>query len=273
MAAVGRVPDRDGRVFRPARHNGKELGDAYRDTGRNGGGQIKTAWGSACAAAAGGGGEDFMEISGLLALEERVEPLRPCEGGIERGLVVKQPGLEECVLGIQLRCVSHQQPGQPISTRNRPDRRQGTCRRSALFRRVAAALAQPVPHGSRSPAEAELHQLAPELGRVAASFVPTARQEVDELIGGTLDVDHDSAVTKAVQQGCRDHGIAEDLPPFGEAAVGGQGHGAAFVAGIDQLEEQVAGTGANAEAAAELPNGIRAPDRSRRHLQGEEQIA
>jgi integrase len=51
IAALAALPDRKGRVFRPARHNCKELGDAYRDTGRAGGGQIKTAWGSACAAA------------------------------------------------------------------------------------------------------------------------------------------------------------------------------------------------------------------------------
>ena len=70
-----------------------------------------------------------------------------------------------------------------------------------------------------------------------------------EPIASPLDVDDDSVVKKAVQQGCRDHGIAEDLPPFGKAAVGGQNHGAAFVAGIDQLEEQVAGTRADAEVA------------------------
>ena len=41
----------------------------------------------------------------------------------------------------------------------------------------------------------------------------------------------------AVLQGCRDQRIVEDLPPFDEAAVGGQNHGAAFVAGIEELEE------------------------------------
>src|SRR3546814_10081923 len=30
------------------------------------------------------------------------------------------------------------------------------------------------------------------------------------------------------------------LAPFGKAAVGGEDHGAAFIAGVDQLEEQVA---------------------------------
>jgi hypothetical protein len=45
-------------------------------------------------------------------------------------------------------------------------------------------------------------------------------------------------VQEAVQEGCRDDGIAEDLAPFGKAAVGGEDHG--VVAGVDQLEEQVA---------------------------------
>jgi hypothetical protein len=37
--------------------------------------------------------------------------------------------------------------------------------------------------------------------------------------------------------------IAEDLAPFGEAAVGGEDHGALLVAGIDGLEEQIAAAG------------------------------
>jgi hypothetical protein len=37
--------------------------------------------------------------------------------------------------------------------------------------------------------------------------------------------------------------IAEDLAPFGEAAVGGEDHGALPVAAIDGLEEQIAAAG------------------------------
>jgi hypothetical protein len=37
--------------------------------------------------------------------------------------------------------------------------------------------------------------------------------------------------------------IAEDLAPFGEAAVGGEDHGALLVAGVDGLEEQIAAAG------------------------------
>lgn len=48
VVALSTLPDREGRVFRPARHNGKKLGAAYRTTGRAGGGQIKTGWAAAC---------------------------------------------------------------------------------------------------------------------------------------------------------------------------------------------------------------------------------
>ena len=34
--------------------------------------------------------------------------------------------------------------------------------------------------------------------------------------------------------------IAEDLAPFGESAIGREDHGAALVASVDELEEQIA---------------------------------
>ena len=43
-----------------------------------------------------------------------------------------------------------------------------------------------------------------------------------------------------IQQRGGDDGIAEDLAPFGKAAIGGEDHGAALVAGVDELEEQIA---------------------------------
>ena len=46
-------------------------------------------------------------------------------------------------------------------------------------------------------------------------------------------------VQQAVEQCGGDHGVAEDLAPFREAAVGGEDHGRAFVAGVDELEEEV----------------------------------
>ncbi len=55
-AALAALPHRDGRVFRPVyrvkrdadNRDGLVTGDAYRDSGRHGGGQIKRAWSGAC---------------------------------------------------------------------------------------------------------------------------------------------------------------------------------------------------------------------------------
>ena len=69
------------------------------------------------------------------------------------------------------------------------------------------------------------------------------RQQVGVLshaIAGSLDLDDHSVVKEAVQQGRRHHRIAKDLAPFGKAAVGCEDHGALFVSGVDELEEQVA---------------------------------
>jgi len=60
--------------------------------------------------------------------------------------------------------------------------------------------------------------------------------------------DH-GVVQQAIQQGSCDHGVAKDLTPFGKAAVGGQDHGAALAACVDQLEEQVPGGGAEGDVA------------------------
>ena len=59
-------------------------------------------------------------------------------------------------------------------------------------------------------------------------------------IARALDLDDNGMVKQAVEQGRGDDGIAEELAPFGEAAVGGEDHGAFFVAGVDELEEQIA---------------------------------
>lgn len=47
---------------------------------------------------------------------------------------------------------------------------------------------------------------------------------------------------KAVEQCGGDDRIAEDLAPFRKATIGGEDHGAALVARVDELEEQVAAT-------------------------------
>ncbi len=46
-------------------------------------------------------------------------------------------------------------------------------------------------------------------------------------------------VQQPVQQRGGDNRIAEDFAPLGKAAIGREDHGALFVAGVDELEEQV----------------------------------
>ena len=47
-----------------------------------------------------------------------------------------------------------------------------------------------------------------------------------------FDLDDDGVVQQPVEQGGCDDGITEDLAPFGESTVGGEDHGASFVAGV-----------------------------------------
>jgi hypothetical protein len=60
-----------------------------------------------------------------------------------------------------------------------------------------------------------------------------------QAVAGPLDLDDDGMVQKTVEERGADDGIAEDLAPFGEAAVRREDHRAFLVTGIDQLEEQV----------------------------------
>ena len=60
-----------------------------------------------------------------------------------------------------------------------------------------------------------------------------------ESVTGAFDLDDDGVVQQPVEQGGGHHWVAEHLGPFGEVAVGGEDHGAFFVAGADQLEEQI----------------------------------
>lgn len=59
-------------------------------------------------------------------------------------------------------------------------------------------------------------------------------------VGIALDGNDHGVVQQAVEQGGGHHGIAKDLGPFPEPPVTGHDHGAALIAGVDQLEEQVA---------------------------------
>ena len=61
-----------------------------------------------------------------------------------------------------------------------------------------------------------------------------------QAVAGPLDLDDDSMVEQPIEQRGGNYRIAEDLTPFGKAAVGGEDHRALLVAGVDQLEEQVA---------------------------------
>ena len=64
-----------------------------------------------------------------------------------------------------------------------------------------------------------------------------------QAVAGAFDLDNDGVVQQAVEKRRGDHGIAEDLAPFGKAAVRGEHHGALFVTGVDELEEEVAAAG------------------------------
>ena len=64
-----------------------------------------------------------------------------------------------------------------------------------------------------------------------------------EPITRTLDLNDDDVVKQPIEECGGDHGIAEDLAPFCEAAVRGEYHGAFLVSCIDELEEQIAAAG------------------------------
>jgi hypothetical protein len=68
-------------------------------------------------------------------------------------------------------------------------------------------------------------------------------------IAGALDLNDDGMMEQPVEQRGGDDGITEDVTPFGKATVGSEDHGALFVAGVDELEEQVAAAGGNRQVA------------------------
>jgi hypothetical protein len=68
-------------------------------------------------------------------------------------------------------------------------------------------------------------------------------------VAGTLDLNDHSVVQKSVQQGRRDDWITKNFPSLAETAIGGQDHGTLLIAGVDQLEEQIAGTSPDGEIA------------------------
>ncbi len=74
-------------------------------------------------------------------------------------------------------------------------------------------------------------------------------------VAGALDLHDNGMVQQAVEQGGGDDGISENIAPLRKAAVGSEDHGAALVAGVDQLEEQIAGSGAEGEPDDEVVAG------------------
>ena len=76
------------------------------------------------------------------------------------------------------------------------------------------------------------------------------RQQIGVLaqpVAGPFDLHDDGVVKQSVEQ-CSGHDrIAEYFAPLGKAAVGGEDHGALLVTGVDQLEEQIAGAGTDAQ--------------------------
>lgn len=68
-------------------------------------------------------------------------------------------------------------------------------------------------------------------------------------VTGALDVNDHGVVKQPIKRGGGDRRIAKNPPPLCKPAVEGQDHGATLVARVDQLEEQIAGTGADAEVA------------------------
>src|SRR5512135_1619980 len=75
-------------------------------------------------------------------------------------------------------------------------------------------------------------------------------------IAGPLDLDDDGMVEQAVQQGRGDHGTAEHLAPLGKAAVGGQDHGAALVAGVTSANKMLTALPVRSNGFASRPRTI-----------------
>ena len=70
-------------------------------------------------------------------------------------------------------------------------------------------------------------------------------------VAGAFDLHDDGMVEQTVEECRGDDWVTEDLTPFGKASIAGQDHGALFVAGIDELEEEV-GTAVGDREVADL---------------------
>src|SRR3546814_10858441 len=70
--------------------------------------------------------------------------------------------------------------------------------------------------------------------RAGAHVFGNERGVLTHPVAGALDLDDDGVVQQPVEQRGGDNGFAEDLTPFGEAAIGSEDHGAFFVTGVDE---------------------------------------
>lgn len=70
-------------------------------------------------------------------------------------------------------------------------------------------------------------------------------------------------VKEPVEQRGGDDGIAENVAPLGEAAVGSQDHSAALVASVHELEEEVAAAGDHRQVSDLIADGAAVPPNGR----------
>src|SRR5215203_2362214 len=68
-------------------------------------------------------------------------------------------------------------------------------------------------------------------------------------VARSFDLNDTGVVKQAIEKRGGDHRIPEDIAPLSEATVRGQDHRTALVAGVDELEEQVAPAGDDREVA------------------------
>ena len=87
------------------------------------------------------------------------------------------------------------------------------------------------------------------MGALARTCSGTRSAWISQPVAVAFDLDYDGVVEQAVEERGGDDGIAEDVAPLGEAAVGGEDHGALLVAGVDGLEEQVGAAAGDGQVA------------------------
>ncbi len=112
-----------------------------------------------------------------MALQQLVQAFRPGDSDAQRRFSVEQLRDEYLLLGVQPRSARHQEPGQAIAARYRPDRRERPAQ-SVLLERIRTTVPGcPIAKQGGVATKAERHELAPELGSIATSVAPAAAQE------------------------------------------------------------------------------------------------